>query len=350
MRFFNTTGPVKPARHYHIPPLDRVNLAELRRLVDEERYFVLHAPRQTGKTSVLLALQELLHGEGRYRCVYANVEAAQAMREDVRGATQAILTQMARQARQVGDRFLTETWSGVFAEYGPSALGEVLALWSEADERPLVLLIDEIDALVGDTLLSVLRQLRADYPHRPKSFPQSIVLCGVRDVRGSAFSKAESLRLGDFSRADVAALLGQHTAETGQAFADEAMEAVWVQTLGQPWLVNALAYEACFRGDDAPDHGRRIEEADVMNAKEALFLRRDPHLDQLADNLREERVRQVVEPLLAGADPLGLSERDLKYVRELGLVALDTPLRIANPIYAEAAPRELSRATGGCPP
>lgn len=87
-----------------------------------------------------------------------------------------------------------------------------------------------------------------------------------------------------------------------------------------------------------------------MNAKEALFLRRDPHLDQLADNLREERVRQVVEPLLAGADPLGLSERDLKYVRELGLVALDTPLRIANPIYAEAAPRELSWATGGCPP
>ena len=361
MRFFNTTGPVKPARHYHIPPLDRMNLAELRRLVDEERYFVLHAPRQTGKTSVLLALQELLHGEGRYRCVYANVEAAQAMREDVREATQAILSQLARQARQVGDRFLTETWSGVFAEHGSSALGEALALWSEADEKPLVLLIDEIDALVGDTLLSVLRQLRANYPHRPKSFPQSIVLCGVRDVRdyrihsssantmvagGSAFNiKAESLRLGDFSRAKVLALLGQHTAETGQAFADEALEAMWAQTRGQPWLVNALAYEACFRGDDGPDHGRRIEEADVIDAREALILRRDTHLDQLADKLQEERVRRVVEPLLAGADEMDFSGPDLEYVRDLGLVAHDTPLRIANPIYAEVVPRELTWTT-----
>ena len=111
-----------------------------------------------------------------------------------------------------------KTWSGIFAEHGPGALREALSSWAEADEKPLVLLIDEIDALVGDTLVSVLRQLRADHPHRPKRFPQSVVLCGVRDVRdyrirsssantlvagGSAFNvKAESLRLGDFSRED----------------------------------------------------------------------------------------------------------------------------------------------------
>ena len=361
MRFFNTTGPVKPARHYHIPPLDRLDLAEFRRLVDEERYFVLHAPRQTGKTSVLLALQELLHGEGRYRCVYANVEAAQAMREDVGAATKAILSQMARQARRAGDHYLAKTWSGIFAEHGPGALGEALSSWAEADEKPLVLLIDEIDALVGDTLVSVLRQLRADHPHRPKRFPQSVVLCGVRDVRdyrihsssantlvagGSAFNvKAESLRLGDFSRADVCALLGQHAEETGQAFADEALEAVWTQTRGQPWLVNALAYQTCFKGDKAADRTRRIEEADVMDAREALILRRDTHLDQLADKLQEERVRRVVEPLLAGADETEFSGRDLEYARDLGLVAHDKPLRIANPIYAEVVPRELTWTT-----
>ena len=93
---------------------------------------------------------------------------------------------------------------------------------------PLVLLIDEIDSLVGDTLLSVLRQLRAGYDRRPESFPRSVLLCGVRDVRdyrihssvektvitgGSAFNvKARSLRLGDFSRDEVQALLAQHTA------------------------------------------------------------------------------------------------------------------------------------------
>ena len=93
-----------------------------------------------------------------------------------------------------------------------------------------MLLIDEIDALVGDTLLSVLRQLRSGYDQRPAAFPHSIILCGVRDVRdyrihstaenrlvlgGSAFNiKAKSLRLGNFSEQEVRALLGQHTAAT----------------------------------------------------------------------------------------------------------------------------------------
>ena len=59
---------------------------------------------------------------------------------------------------------------------------------------------------------------------------------------GSAFNiKAESLRLGDFSRDEVRDLLGQHTEETGQPFADGALEAIWTQTRGEPWLVNALA-------------------------------------------------------------------------------------------------------------
>ena len=81
-----------------------------------------------------------------------------------------------------------------------------------------MVLIDEIDTLVGDTLISVLRQLRAGYDQRPERYPQSVVLCGVRDVRdyrirsssgeiitgGSAFNiKAESLWLGDFSETET---------------------------------------------------------------------------------------------------------------------------------------------------
>ena len=76
MRFFNTTGPIKPDRHYHVPPLSRVDLDELLRLIDEKRYFVLRAPRQTGKTTVLRALMQRLNASGGYRCVYVNVEVA----------------------------------------------------------------------------------------------------------------------------------------------------------------------------------------------------------------------------------------------------------------------------------
>ena len=42
-RFFNTSGPVVPARHYSIPPLQRLDLDEVLRLIGDERYFVLHA-------------------------------------------------------------------------------------------------------------------------------------------------------------------------------------------------------------------------------------------------------------------------------------------------------------------
>ena len=202
MRFFNAEGPIVAEDHYHVPPLDRLDLDELLLLVARKKYFVLHAPRQTGKTSALLALQELLNGGsvGECRCVYVNVEPAQAAREDVAEAMRAILDELAIGARlALNDPFPRETWPQALDRAGPySALRGVLGVWAEADPRPLVVLIDEIDTLIGDTLLSVLRQLRAGYAHRPRSFPQSVVLCGVRDVRDyrirSSTGKARSRR------------------------------------------------------------------------------------------------------------------------------------------------------------
>ena len=362
MRRFNTEGPVVAPDHYCIPPLERVHLGEILELVRDKRYFVLHAPRQTGKTSTLLALRDLLNGgaEGDFRCVYANVEAGQAMREDVERAMRVILGELASRAHSQGDDFLYEAWPDILGIFRDGALGEALTRWCESDPRPLVLLIDEIDALVGDTLISVLRQVRARYDQRPKSFPQSVVLCGVRDVRdyrirsgsenavitgGSAFNiKAESLRLGDFTKAEVHALLAQHTEETGQTFTPEALDSVWAQTEGQPWLVNALCHQACFRNERGRDRERATTVGDIRDAQEQLILRRETHLDQLADKLREDRVRRVVEPLLSGGDERAFSSRDLEYTRDLGLIAQHGPLRIANPIYAEVVPRELTHA------
>lgn len=81
MRFFTTEGPVRPDDHYTLPPLYRWDLDEILSLIDQKKYFLLHAPRQTGKTSCLLALMEHLNREGRYRAVYANLEGAQAWHE-----------------------------------------------------------------------------------------------------------------------------------------------------------------------------------------------------------------------------------------------------------------------------
>ena len=358
MRFFNTAGPVRPDDHYAIAPLDRVDVDELLSLIRAKQYFVLHAPRQTGKTSALIALRDLLNSGavGNFRCVDVNVEVGQVARDDVAEGMRAVLSSLALSAQLLGDDSLEDVWPDTLAKAGANnALRQVLARWCVANPTPLVLLVDEIDSLVGDTLLSVLRQLRAGYEHRPGGFPQSVVLCGVRDIRdyrirssageviagGSPFNvAAKSLRMGDFTEAETRALMAQHTEETGQRFTAAAVDAVWTQTCGQPWLVNALCAGACFDNKAGRDRSRTIEVDDIYAAREELILARRTHLDQLAHKLEEERVRRVVEPMLSGGEARHHT-RDLEYVRDLGLVAVADPPRIANPIYREVAPREL---------
>ena len=358
MRFFNTEGPVRLDEHYAIPPLARGDKDELLKLIQAKRYFVLHAPRQTGKTSALIALRDLLNsGEaGEFRCVNVNVEVGQVARDDTARGLRSILSSLASCARLLGDEFPKQAWPGIFERSGPDdALKDLLVEWCVANPVPLVLLVDEIDSLVGDTLLSVLRQLRAGYEHRPRGFPHSIVLCGVRDIRdyrirssagaviagGSPFNvAAKSLRLGDFTEAETRALIRQHEDETDQPFTSAARKAVWEQTRGQPWLVNALCAGACFDSEAGRDRTRAIEKEDIHAAREELILSRRTHLDQLAHKLEEERIRRVVEPILSGG-AVQHQARDLEYARDLGLLAPDSPPRIANPIYQEVVPREL---------
>ena len=172
----------------------------------------------------------------------------------------------------------------------------MLRQWSASAPIPLVLLIDEIDALAGGLLASTLRQLRAGHPSRLGSFPLSVALCGMRDVRdcpvgdSSPFNIAESMRLGDFTREETMALLSQHTQETGRAFDPQTLEAVWEQTRGQPWLVNALAYDVRFR--NAPDGdgtAQPVAAGDIIDARESIIARRETHIDHLAHRLMDER-------------------------------------------------------------
>ncbi len=364
MKFFNTEGPIQPDIHYCLPPLDRMNTDEILALIAARKYFVLHAPRQTGKTTCLLALTDELNRIGQYRAVYFNVEVGQSAREDVNEAMRAILSELSSAARDfLNDPMPEDRMDEILRnDGGRRALGKMLEEWSQSDARPLVLMIDEIDTLIGDTLIAVLRQLRAGYAKRPESFPLSIILCGVRDVRdyrihssktkeiitgGSAFNiKAESLRLGNFAFDEIRKLYLQHTAETGQVFEENIFPLVWELTGGQPWLVNALAYEACFRMPAGKDRSRLITAELIEQAKENLILRRDTHLDQLANQLDEARVRRVIEPMLAGKDERRHSPEDVQYVIDLGLITREAGgLRVANAIYSEVIPRELAFGT-----
>lgn len=365
MRFFNTAGPVQCDRHYCLPPLERFDLTDILTLIEQHKYFVLHAPRQTGKTSAMLALMEYLNQRERYTCLYFNAEVAQYAGDNVERGIKTILGEMVSRAQtMLNDDYPQQIWQDVLLEYGEgAALNQILTRWAAENSKPLVVLIDEIDSLVGDTLIAVLRQLRAGYDKRPALFPQSVVLCGVRDVRdyrihstyqnaiitgGSAFNiKAESLRLGNFTAEEINRLYHLHTEETGQVFEPEALELAWHLTRGQPWLVNALAYEVCFKMEAGLDRTNPITAEMLTEAKDRLISRRETHLDQLADKLREDRVRRVIQPLLSGdTNPDFIPTDDIGYVQDLGLIRIDQgQLAITNRIYQEVIPRELTYST-----
>ena len=358
-RFFNTAGPCKPDIHYTLNPLGRLSVT--RSLIEEQKYFILHAPRQTGKTTIMIALAKALNEEGKFAAVYANVEPAQAVRHNVEMANDAFVRAVASNARFFLPKAYWPSEDALNLDRSSEKLKEFLQRWCAELPKPLVLFIDEADALIGDSLLSLLRQLRSGYALRPDAFPHSVALIGLRDIRdyriyseqdkrfiigGSAFNiKDESLTLGNFSPEEVRELYAQHTAETGQAFAQEVLDLIFEQTQGQPWLVNAIGKQLCFETHKVPAN-QTVAIPDVRRAVETLILRRDTHLDHLADKLTEPRVARIVDLILSGETPdrsNAISNDDLQYVIDLGLVVRSPQgLSIANPIYREVIPRELT--------
>ena len=364
MRFFNTAGPMQSDIHYQINPLERWDLDEILQLIDTRKYFVLHAPRQTGKTSAMLALMDYINKEDKYTALYANIEASQGAREDVERGIRAVLAEIASRMKvHLKSNLLYNNWISIFNDFGADkALTELLKFWSANNDKPVILLLDEVDALIGDTLISLLRQLRSGYDNRPANFPQSVILCGVRDVRdyrihsarektiitgGSAFNiKAKSLRLGNFDKNDIKQLLNEHTKETKQKFEDGIIEQIWKYSGGQPWLVNALAYELTYEIKANRDRSITITKQHLIKAKENLILRRDTHLDQLVDKLKEQRVKNVIHPILSNSENANdIPTDDIQYCIDLGLIIKDKHIKIANEIYKEIIPRELTLGT-----
>ncbi len=350
-KHFNTAGPCNPEWHYMVPPLPRLPAAH--GLAEGGAYFVIHAPRQTGKTTFLRAFAQQLTNEGKLAAVYASCEAAEAKGDDEVAAQETLVRILTTQAEaQLPPELRAPPFVALSEQ---TRLSEFLSAWTRQSPRPLVLLFDEIDALRGQSLISVLRQLRAGYPERPARAPWSVALCGLRDVRdykaasggdparlgtASPFNvKLESLRLGNFDDDDVRGLLGQHTAETGQPFEPDAVARILELAGGQPWLVNALAHEVVGKMQVVEP----VRRSHVEEAKERLILARATHLDSLVSKLAEPRVQRVIEPLIGGEEaPVdAVFDDDVAYVVDLGLVK-DRPLRIANPIYQEVVARVLS--------
>jgi hypothetical protein len=147
--------------------------------------------------------------------------------------------------------------------------------------------------------------------------------------------KVESLVIRDFSQSEIAELYAQHTQDTGQIFTPEALDLAYQCTMGQPWLVNALARQ-CVEVI-VTDRTVAIDAYHIHIAKEALIRRKDTHLDSLTKRLRENRVKAILEPMMAGQDLNESSDEDRDFLVDLGLLRRENNggLIVANPIYRE---------------
>ena len=353
-KWFNTAGPCQADIHYMLSANDR--LPEIVNLIAQRNYFVIHAPRQVGKTTAMLSLAQELTASGQYTAVMLSLEVGAVFSHDPELAGRAILDEW-QDAIKFYLPLELQPSQGIIGTSGRH-IGAFLASWSQESPRPLVVFLDEIDALSDETLVSVLRQIRSGFPRRPQGFPQSVALVGMRDVRDYKYASGESDRLNtsspfnikvrsftlsNFTLEDVRNLYQQHTDATGQVFTPEAVDLAFHLTQGQPWLVNAIAKEIVEY--ITKDPSIPITPELVNEAKEILIKRQDTHLDSLAERLREDRVRAIIQPILSGLELGDTPDDDRRYLLDLGLVvrSQEGGLKIANPIYQEVIPRVLSQ-------
>jgi hypothetical protein len=232
--------------------------------------------------------------------------------------------------------------------------------------KELIIFFDEADCLSEKPLITFLRQIRNGYNSRTEedrtklSFPSSMALIGMRDIRdyiakvrpgseskgiSSPFNiKKEALTLANFTQDEIGTLYKQHTEASGQIFEPDAIERAWYWTEGQPWLVNALAYETITKILNK-DYTVTVTKDMINSAAEAIIKRRDTHIDSLLERLKEPRIRRVIQPVILGKVrlPDDVTDDDKQYVIDLGLLKIiKGKLKPANPIYSEVILRTLS--------
>ncbi|GBU25059.1 hypothetical protein R83H12_01698 [Fibrobacteria bacterium R8-3-H12] len=353
-KYFNIAGPCHPSEHYMLDPL-RGLCKELMDLIDSKQYFVIHAARQSGKTTLLLELADKINAEGKYYALYCSLEGVQSFTDPEKGIPAVV--------KSIKDSISNYEIPNRFAEnadYSDAAnvLKASLVAYCKTLGKPLVIFFDEADCLSNGTLITFLRQLRYGYVSRGRvPFVSSVALVGMRNIRdykarirpesetlgsSSPFNiVSESLSLKNFTKEDVAELYSQHTKETGQIFEPQAVDYIYEQTQGQPWLVNAAARE-CVEKICKKDYTIPITSEMASTAINNIILARGTHFDSLMERLREERIRKVIQPLILGEEADRTTDNYL-YAKDLGLIReFNGKVEPANPIYAEVIIRTIT--------
>jgi hypothetical protein len=367
-KFFNIAGNCVPKEHYMLPVLPHIS--DIDDIVERKYYFILHAPRQSGKTTFIQALTSKINADGKYYALNSSLATLRNVFdvETAINSIAALINISVKRSMFQALKSLAYPDDSIPKAESAVKINIFLNYLCISLDKDLVVFFDEADCLTGPVVETFLAQIRDGYLDRHTSketkFPRSMALVGMRDISdylvkvrpeeqstgsGSPFNIIEkSLTLANFTRDEGQILYNQHTEATGQKFTDESVNRAWYWSGGQPWLVNALAKEVV-ENQFKNNYAAIITDSNIDQAADTLIHRRDAHIKSLLERLKQPRIIRVMEPIIVGDDfwPKDVTDDDIRYAVDLGLIIYDGEIAWpANPIYGEMIIRTLAKNFG----
>ena len=191
MRSFNTTGVCIPEKHYMVDISDRIQ--EIAGLVDDGKYFTINRARQFGKTTTLNALKKLIQNE--YVVLSLSFEqisesAYKTEGDFIQAFARIVLDQNLFSGLEIPEQVKNEFNRFNNEDVNKPKLDELFRtfrVWITMLDRPMVLIIDEVDTATNNQVfIDFLAVLRDGYIARDtEGLPtfQSVILAGVTDVK-----------------------------------------------------------------------------------------------------------------------------------------------------------------------
>jgi hypothetical protein len=326
---FCTAGPCDSDRHYYLA--NRAGTETILREIDRGSYCYVYGPPQTGKSTTCLQLAQELNQGGTYCAVKLSVAAAKSY-DKPDEAWEAVLESWDRDIYSQLSADLRPTPGRNMRYYADSfrePIPEAISRWAHCCPRPLVLFIDDLQALAntgnnsGNKLYhSFLAQLLSGFRDRPKNFAYSICLVGESQRLPSHFNiVSESIRLPNFLRPQVEAMMEQMAHDSSHQVEEDAKELILTLSQGQPWVVNAFGMILTNKMVEHPKMNFTVEH--VYTVLSLLIERMDPFLRHIVD-IASNRIYGPILKQLATQQASPCSDASkLEYLQEQGILSKD---------------------------
>ncbi len=309
-RYFNITGCCNPQEHYMVNLDSR--LAQIKKMIDRGQYFCINRGRQYGKTTILGALEKYL--ENDYIVVsmdFQGLSTSEFATEEIFVKAFARELWLNQEARNLMSNNIQAEIKKMksSASFMMADLFICISEWCMESERPVILLIDEVDQASNNQIfLDFLAQLRLYYLQKSKrpTF-QSVILAGVHDIRNlrqkirpdaehrhnSPWNIASSFNVDmSFSPQDIAGMLEQYENDhkTGMNI-DKISQLIYDYTSGYPVLVT----EFCKIMDESVGWS----EQGVIEANKQILIKKTPLFESLIGKLEDnEFLRKLLYGIL----------------------------------------------------